>query len=252
MLPAHDPKSASHDVMSRNKRKGFTLIELLVVVAIIAVLMAILLPSLANAREQAKSVVCATNIRQISLGHTIYADMYNGTWPGGANGNIGDWTTNTYCCWVPSGYAGNTLFDVKRGSLFPIVNSAKAYLCPSDQKPANGQLSYSINSRIYNTSFSIQHPTVSVYYFQPRRITKNFADMIIFVDEGGPNDGYFTPIRSVYGNTSTGLDTPKWYHNGKANFGYLDGHVDVVNNTDKKVVGWNNTSWLPMTKWLPE
>jgi prepilin-type N-terminal cleavage/methylation domain-containing protein/prepilin-type processing-associated H-X9-DG protein len=47
--------------------KGFTLIELLVVISVIAVLMAILLPSLNKAREQAKKVLCASNSKQVAM-----------------------------------------------------------------------------------------------------------------------------------------------------------------------------------------
>ncbi len=55
-------------IWNRN-RNGFTLIELLVVVAIIAVLVAMLLPALANARESARGVACLSNVRQ--LGYSI-------------------------------------------------------------------------------------------------------------------------------------------------------------------------------------
>jgi prepilin-type N-terminal cleavage/methylation domain-containing protein/prepilin-type processing-associated H-X9-DG protein len=56
-----------------NKRMGFTLIELLVVISIIALLMAILMPSLGRARQQARSVACRMNLRQWGVGATGYA-----------------------------------------------------------------------------------------------------------------------------------------------------------------------------------
>lgn len=59
--------------MNKRRKKGFTLIELLVVVAIIAVLISMLLPSLQKAREAAKNVVCQTRQRGIYLGFAIYA-----------------------------------------------------------------------------------------------------------------------------------------------------------------------------------
>jgi prepilin-type N-terminal cleavage/methylation domain-containing protein/prepilin-type processing-associated H-X9-DG protein len=51
---------------------GFTLVELLVVISIIALLLAILMPSLQNARQQAKNVVCTSNMRQAQLGLILY------------------------------------------------------------------------------------------------------------------------------------------------------------------------------------
>src|SRR5580765_1677796 len=58
---------------ARRLRRGFTLIELLVVVAIIAVLISILLPSLAGARDQAKMIKCGSNLNQLGRAFYLYA-----------------------------------------------------------------------------------------------------------------------------------------------------------------------------------
>lgn len=78
-----------------NARRGFTLIELLVVVAILALLVSILLPSLTRARELAGDAVCLSNMHHLTLAMLMYADSYNGYFfntpcPGHRRGIPGD------------------------------------------------------------------------------------------------------------------------------------------------------------------
>jgi len=62
-------------------KKAFTLIELLVVIAIIAILAAILFPVFASARESARTISCLSNVKQISLGLTMYVQDYDERFP---------------------------------------------------------------------------------------------------------------------------------------------------------------------------
>lgn len=65
----------------RQNRTAFTLVELLVVIGIIALLISILLPSLARARDAATSVSCMANLRQVGQALLLYADSNKGKLP---------------------------------------------------------------------------------------------------------------------------------------------------------------------------
>ena len=65
--------------MKRKKLRCFTLIELLVVVAIIAVLVAILLPALKSARDKAKGILCMANLKQMGMARNMYSTESNGS-----------------------------------------------------------------------------------------------------------------------------------------------------------------------------
>jgi len=89
LLPAFHPSTA------------FTLIELLVVVAIIAVLAAMLLPALQNAKAKGNAAVCINNLRQLYTSCALYANDNNGSVPEYGDG-IAIWPYNSYY-WIPLG-----------------------------------------------------------------------------------------------------------------------------------------------------
>ncbi|MFC1735203.1 type II secretion system protein [Candidatus Hydrogenedentota bacterium] len=76
--------------MNRQSNKGFMLVELLVVIGIIAILASILLPALAKAREKARQASCASNLMNLGMALTLYAEDHKGYYPWSGGENNGD------------------------------------------------------------------------------------------------------------------------------------------------------------------
>jgi prepilin-type N-terminal cleavage/methylation domain-containing protein/prepilin-type processing-associated H-X9-DG protein len=79
--PAKENLKYMRDISNGKPHRGFTLIELLVVIAIIAILAALLLPALARAKSKASAVQCLSQMRQIGLATTMYANENDGWLP---------------------------------------------------------------------------------------------------------------------------------------------------------------------------
>jgi prepilin-type N-terminal cleavage/methylation domain-containing protein len=106
------------------KRSGFTLVELLVVIAVIALLMAILLPALTKAKEQARTIACLAHLKQWGIICSIYADNNNGRfWSGQTippSSDAGFWWPAQVECKIQSWKQNKIWFCSK--SRRPIVN----------------------------------------------------------------------------------------------------------------------------------
>ena len=126
------------------RKHGFTLIELLVVVAIIAVLVALLLPVMKGARDRAKQLICISQERQVALAFQQYEDEWNSSLP----------TTGDY--WAPlEGRARNSAPYHKRDSWINLLSEpylrtgsapngycalkkSSVWLCPNDVTDGGG------------------------------------------------------------------------------------------------------------------
>ena len=188
----------SRTAVPLHRTRGFTLVELLVVIGIIALLIAILLPALRRAKDQANRTACMSHIRQLAIGFIMYASDNKDKCPYGARldnpGNVdlpSDWVH-----W--RAWSNNALLD--RSALVPYIKIRgdqfrRLITCPSDTpdgRPGVYQFSYSMNM-----------------YFEPRAgyfpaeggpparlsTTKRASEKILLAEENERtiNDGFWAP-----------------------------------------------------------
>jgi prepilin-type N-terminal cleavage/methylation domain-containing protein/prepilin-type processing-associated H-X9-DG protein len=182
--------------------RAFTLIELLVVVAIIALLIAILLPALGRVRGRAKTTVCLTNLRGSGQALQLYMQTYSAMLqPGGNGGAYGSWDYQLY----GSSFVTRDVYSARNGSggamdrlrvcpetplrgktTTPLAGSTtEQWFCWFGGHGSGG--SYGYNAFMFGpaamTDGSTPNPAVTAAnFFSVRMITKNENNIPVFAD----------------------------------------------------------------------
>lgn len=220
------------------KASSFTLIELLVVISIIAILSALLLPAIQQAREQARRIDCASNMRQTGITLLSYAGDSDSYLPPDLNTSV-----TPYLYWPDYLVAGQYLKSSATAN-YPGTPSDRSLLCPSSQATFNG------NRECYHGNYGMNtyvtaHPTLYGGSGYNISLAKSPSTRIMILDSGNCyiNYGYITnPATTVWyipgasanlslswnsGTYVNQKDAWSGRHSGNVNVCYLDGHMGL-------------------------
>ncbi len=215
-------------------RRGFTLIELLVVIAIIAILAAILFPVFATARERARQISCASNLKQIGLATMMYMQDYDDVYP---LYNI-NWTI-----YWSGGYtyssSGSVGWDKQIGLIYPYLKNGDIERCPDWTGEARfGDTGYGYNwgylgSDCYITydCFNAPYPIINP---APDASINSPADNIMYSDSGYYNAPWYGGDGQMV--ETVAIDPPsQWYGTPTMDFRHIDSSM-TVNSSAQTVV----------------